>query len=353
MKAEWRESIICRSSLAQGIGHILPNTESSAGAHASERRLHSRQKVLLSCVRLADSNGGIVVNVSERGLALRAARTLIDDQFTHLSFQLSQSDAWVETTGRIAWMNASRTTAGIEFADLSSQARTLLGQWISSIASASVATRTEPSCAKLTAPEPPVSDVEATNTETQSTGSQELRPAELLTKLPRLPGFRKEKITPTAVTYRRYSVYPPVILPIILLVASAVLAGGFFGARFLHNKSSGPKEIDNRATASRIAPPAISPSSALRSTAQQTLSSGSSDSARGFVLQAGAMRHEENAEALSSSLRQKKFPAFVFRGEGFYEVLVGPYSDSKLAASARRELQDQGFEAVVRHWPFQ
>jgi septal ring-binding cell division protein DamX len=301
-------------------------------------------------VRLADRNGGIVVNVSERGLALRAARTLMDNQFTHVRFQLSQSDDWVETTGRIAWMNAARTTAGIEFSELSEEARTLLEQWISSIANAHVAARTEP--LSVTTAQASASGVEATLAVKQFIDSQKSKEAGLLTKLPRLPGFRQEKITPTAVTYRRNRVYPPVILPIILLVTSAVLAGAFFGlARYLHSESG--KEIGKRAMTSRLAPPASGPSSPLSSTAQQRLSSVSSGSARGFVLQAGAMRHAENADALLRSLQQKKFPAFIFKGEGFYEVLVGPYHDSKLAANTRKELQDQGFDGVVRHWPFE
>jgi septal ring-binding cell division protein DamX len=304
-------------------------------------------------VRLADRNGGIVVNVSERGLALRAARTLMDDQFTHVRFQLSQSDDWVETTGRIAWMNAARTTAGIEFPDLSEEARTLLAQWISSIANANVAARTEP--LSVTTAQASASGVEATTLAVkQFIDSQKSKETGLLTKLPRLPGFRQERITPTAVTYRRNRMYPPVILPIILLVTSAALAGGFFGlARYLRSESGKAKEIGKRAMTSRLAPPASGPSSPLRSTAQQRLSSVSSGSARGFVLQAGAMRHAENADALLRSLQQKEFPAFIFKGEGFYEVLVGPYHDSKLAANTRKELQDQGFDAVVRHWPFE
>ena len=332
----------------------LTNTESSAGAHPSERRLHSRQKVLLSCLRLPDSNGGIVVNVSERGLALRAARTLVDDQFAHVRFQLSQSDDWVETTGRIAWMNAAGTTAGIEFSDLSEEARTLLAQWISSIAEASVAARREPLSVNITTAQASASSLEATPTVKPSIDSQESKEAGLLTNLPRLPGFRQEKTTPTAVTYRRNRIYQPVILPIIVLVTLAILAGGFFGlARYLRSDGAKTQQIDNGVMTSRLAPPLSASSSPLKSTAQQRLSSVSSDSARGFVLQAGAMKHAENADALVRSLQEKKFPTFVFKAEGFYEVLVGPYSDSQLAANMRKELQDQGFEAVVRRWPFQ
>jgi SPOR domain len=84
-------------------------------------------------VELADDNGGVVLNVCERGLAMRAVRTLGDDQFTQLRFQLSQSNDWIETRGRITWMSAPRTIVGVEFVDLSYEGRILLENWISSL----------------------------------------------------------------------------------------------------------------------------------------------------------------------------------------------------------------------------
>jgi septal ring-binding cell division protein DamX len=84
-------------------------------------------------VELADDNGGVVLNVCERGLAMRAVRTLGDDQFTQLRFQLSQANDWIETRGRITWMNALRTIVGVEFVDLSYEGRILLENWISSL----------------------------------------------------------------------------------------------------------------------------------------------------------------------------------------------------------------------------
>jgi len=168
----------------------------NASARSSERRRHTRQPVLLSCLRLADSNGGIVLNVCERGLALRAARTLAEDQFTQLSFQLSQSDAWIETEARIAWMSASRMTAGIEFVDLSAEGHTLLAQWISSIANA----RREDPSANSTVAQNSGSSAEATDI--VSIAKPEEREGSVR-KPPQLPGFRQEKTMPTVVTYRR------------------------------------------------------------------------------------------------------------------------------------------------------
>lgn len=72
----------------------------------------------------------------------------------------------------------------------------------------------------------------------------------------------------------------------------------------------------------------------------------------GFVLQVAAMKHEENADALSEILRQRNFPVFVFkRGPGpFYRVAVGVYGDADSAARVKDELEKQNFKADLRHW---
>ena len=94
-----------------------------------------RQRVLLSCLQLKDDNGGIVLDISEQGLAMQAVKSLGDDAYTRLRFQLSQSNYWVETQGRIAWISASKQTAGVEFIDLSYESLIFIRNWISSIAS--------------------------------------------------------------------------------------------------------------------------------------------------------------------------------------------------------------------------
>lgn len=101
----------------------------------ADRRSHPRQSVLLSCVEL-DDNGGIVLNVSETGLAMQVVKTLPDNPYTNLRFQLSLSNSWIETRGRIAWLSGSKNKAGVEFVDLDLEGRTLLAKWISSAAEA-------------------------------------------------------------------------------------------------------------------------------------------------------------------------------------------------------------------------
>jgi cell division septation protein DedD len=72
----------------------------------------------------------------------------------------------------------------------------------------------------------------------------------------------------------------------------------------------------------------------------------------GFVLQVAAMKHEENAYTLVESLQRRNLPVFVFRLGlgGFYRVAVGVYRDAAAAATAKRELETQGFKTVLKPW---
>lgn len=70
----------------------------------------------------------------------------------------------------------------------------------------------------------------------------------------------------------------------------------------------------------------------------------------GFLLQAGAMTHSENADALVAELQQKSFPAFVKtrNGDPFYRVDVGPYATLAAATDAKNALSNGGFETILK-----
>lgn len=74
----------------------------------------------------------------------------------------------------------------------------------------------------------------------------------------------------------------------------------------------------------------------------------------GFLLQAGAMTHAENADALAALLKTKSFPAFVMtrNGDPFHRVDVGPYPDLAAASAAKEQLNASGFETIIKHQAF-
>jgi TonB family protein len=100
-------------------------------AFTSERRLHPRHRIqTLAYIDLGEDNGGIVLNISEAGLALQAAITLADEELPHLRIQLPPSKKKVEASGRITWLSPTGKEAGVAFVNLPEDVRAQISEWI-------------------------------------------------------------------------------------------------------------------------------------------------------------------------------------------------------------------------------
>jgi hypothetical protein len=102
----------------------------SASATLPGRRHHYRQKLsTLAYVNLDHSNGGIVRDLSEAGIAIQTVTPLGLNQQVQLRFELQRPRLHVETPGRVAWAD-QRGQAGIQFLNLSDRTQRSLKQWI-------------------------------------------------------------------------------------------------------------------------------------------------------------------------------------------------------------------------------
>src|SRR5580704_4202565 len=99
---------------------------------ARDRRSHARQITTLNYITLGESNGGILLNISEDGLAFTAAEPLVGEFVPRLRFQLEEKAEWIEASGRIVWLNDSKKGAGIQFLDISDADRRQIRRWIES-----------------------------------------------------------------------------------------------------------------------------------------------------------------------------------------------------------------------------
>jgi TonB-like protein/PilZ domain-containing protein len=94
-------------------------------------RSHSRISVeSITYVELCDKVGGLILNVSESGIAVQVAEKLVVQSFARLRFQLHKSDEWVETAGKLVWNNPSTKEAGIKFVNLPESAQALIKKWV-------------------------------------------------------------------------------------------------------------------------------------------------------------------------------------------------------------------------------
>ena len=98
------------------------------------RRVHARQRVVsLTYVDLGQSNGGIVLNVSETGIGIQAVEQLNDPDSVWL--QLPSAKKRLEVRTKVAWIGPSRKEAGLRFIDLSEDTLKQIRTWIACEAS--------------------------------------------------------------------------------------------------------------------------------------------------------------------------------------------------------------------------
>src|SRR5271168_354758 len=99
---------------------------------ASDRRAHPRQRIRsLSYVQLGDGNGGIVLNISEGGIAVQAAEGLDDSEgLLAMRIEVPRSRKRLEVTGEIVWIGESRKEAGLRFVNPSEEALTRIRAWM-------------------------------------------------------------------------------------------------------------------------------------------------------------------------------------------------------------------------------
>src|SRR5258708_3312197 len=96
----------------------------------ARRRAYPRQPLRsLAYVRLDEANGGIIRDLTESGMAVRAVGALRLDQEVGIRFDLLSPRVRVDARGRVVWAN-SNGEAGVQFVDLTTRARRALRDWL-------------------------------------------------------------------------------------------------------------------------------------------------------------------------------------------------------------------------------
>jgi hypothetical protein len=97
-----------------------------------DRRVHQRfDDLRASLVQLGGNNNGIVLNISEGGMAVLFAEEVDVNTLRALRFQAPEFEHWMDINAEVAWISGSRKQAGIRFKELSETARTQLRAGIS------------------------------------------------------------------------------------------------------------------------------------------------------------------------------------------------------------------------------
>jgi Gram-negative bacterial TonB protein C-terminal/PilZ domain len=103
------------------------------GPLTTERRQNPRHPVRpTEYIEIGDSNGGIILDISEGGMAVASAQALVGNQTLRFRFQLPRSLETIETSGEINWIGETKKRAGVRFVDLPLAACRQIQEWIDS-----------------------------------------------------------------------------------------------------------------------------------------------------------------------------------------------------------------------------
>ena len=109
------------------------STQTGGSLDGQDRRICARQQVKsLAYLDIGADNGGIVLNISESGVAVHAVSVLPAEPLVDLRLQLPRSSKRLETKGKVAWTSSTKKEAGVEFIELPEEVRLEIRDWLAS-----------------------------------------------------------------------------------------------------------------------------------------------------------------------------------------------------------------------------
>jgi len=109
------------------------STQTGSSVNGRDRRVFERHQVKsLAYLDIGSDNGGIVLNISEGGVAVHAVSVLPPEPLVDLRLQLPRSSKRLETKGKVAWTSGTKKEAGVEFIDLPEEVRLEIREWLAS-----------------------------------------------------------------------------------------------------------------------------------------------------------------------------------------------------------------------------
>jgi hypothetical protein len=140
--------------------HFLPEELTGLPESSDRRGRVRRNPSAIAYLDAGEGNGGIVLNVSETGMAVAVAQALTEDEIPVLTFRLPQLDRTFQAGAEVIWRSASKKSAGVRFVNLEERDRSQIRNWI----------RAEIVEAELKAPVEPASEPSATVGSTATAG---------------------------------------------------------------------------------------------------------------------------------------------------------------------------------------
>src|SRR6266567_6944901 len=107
-------------------------TGAERGSQNGNQRCFARQRIeTLAYIGLGPGNGGVLIDVSEGGMAFQGIQPLEKDQRICINFKAPGSNVSMESTAQIVWLNESGKGGGLRFIDLPEEMRSKIKEWFS------------------------------------------------------------------------------------------------------------------------------------------------------------------------------------------------------------------------------
>ena len=109
---------------------VTPQNFAETNGGRERRERPRRAPSSLSYVSVDNANGGVIVDISEMGMAISSAQALMDGGTHTLRFQLPRIDRMFETPASLVWTSDSKRNAGVRFDSLTVEDRLQIRNWL-------------------------------------------------------------------------------------------------------------------------------------------------------------------------------------------------------------------------------
>jgi TonB family protein len=154
---------------------ISPTLRGTGMGVVPERRACQRRSVMdrrLVTVNLDNTDAGLMVDISEAGMAVQALARIKQGATTSLQFELPDTATRIEAKGTVAWVDTTSGRAGIRFQNLDEAAAASLKQWLDSqpLQKAPAGSPVAPAVSSVLGPESKVAAIASLQREITSRG---------------------------------------------------------------------------------------------------------------------------------------------------------------------------------------
>src|ERR1700761_2010983 len=109
---------------------VTPQNFAETNGGRERRERPRRAPSSISYVSVDNAHGGVIVDISEMGMAISSAEPIAEGASHTLRFQLPRIERMFETPASLVWTSSTKRNAGVRFDSLTMEDRLLIRNWL-------------------------------------------------------------------------------------------------------------------------------------------------------------------------------------------------------------------------------